>query len=73
MTINIKDTNIKDTSEEPRSERELTDAKKAIIGSIVRDSPSPIMVYYPTIIDAIIELIEARKAITELGSIVDDT
>jgi hypothetical protein len=44
-----------------RSNEELIQVKEAIQKELIKMNISPIMVHYPTIIDAIDELLEVRK------------
>lgn len=53
---------IVDLSGQPRSERDLIEAKEAIQKELVNlKNLNPILVYYPTIINAIDELLERRS------------
>jgi len=52
--------NIQDKTGEPRSQEELVEAKVAIMNRLITDI-DPIMVYYPTIVDAINELLTLRN------------
>lgn len=51
-----------DVSSEPRRLNELFEARVAIKREIVRGTLQPILVFYPTIIDALTELIQLRLA-----------
>ncbi len=51
---------MEDKSGKPRSIEELLEAREAIKRELIR-SVAPIMVYYPTIIEALTELLERRK------------
>ncbi len=51
-----------DKTGEPRSNEDLLEAKKALIEALIKlTNIDPILVYYPTIIEAIDELLERRK------------
>ena len=51
-----------DKTGEPRSEQDLIEAKTAITKELISHANfGPILIYYPTIIDAINELLERRK------------
>jgi hypothetical protein len=53
---------IVDKTGKPRSDNELINARNAIQREMVMvERLDPILVYYPTIIDAINELLEKRK------------
>jgi hypothetical protein len=51
-----------DTTGEPRRDKELVEARKAIERELISlKNFDPILVYYPTIIDALNELLERRS------------
>ena len=51
-----------DTTGQPRSNKDLMDAKIAIQKSLIKlDNLDPIQVYYPTIIEALTELLKRRR------------
>jgi len=53
---------IVDKTGEPRSDSDLIEAKDAIVKELISmKNFGPILIYYPTIIDAINELLERRK------------
>jgi predicted component of type VI protein secretion system len=53
---------MKDTSGEPRSDTDIIEARRAIETALVSMKDfSPILVYYPTIIESLNELLERRK------------
>lgn len=53
---------VKDLSGQPRRDDELIEAKEAIQKELVNlKKLEPILIYYPTIIDAINELLERRN------------
>ena len=52
---------IKDYSGKPRSDQDLIEAQTAIKNNLILSKPTPIMVHYPTIIEAINELLLLRK------------
>jgi len=53
---------IVDKTGEPRSDKDLIEAKKAIEQELISmKNFGPVLIFYPTIIDAIKELLERRK------------
>ena len=50
-----------DMTGELRSDEELKDALQAINKELISASMNPIMLHYPTILDALKELLERRK------------
>jgi len=61
-----------DKSGKPRRNEELIEAKEAIKKEMVNlQNISPILVFYPTIIDAIDELLEVRKKDNEYWFLID--
>jgi len=51
-----------DRTGEPRRDEELIEAKDAIVKELISlKNVSPILIHYPTIIEAIEELLERRK------------
>ena len=51
-----------DTTGKPRSDKDIMDAKIAIQKSLIKlDNLDPIQVYYPTIIEALTELLKRRR------------
>ena len=55
-----------DESGKPRSDQSINEAINAFKKSIVLDPPQPTTVFYPTVIEAMTELLHFRKIFREL-------
>ena len=60
------DVNFVDKSRKPRTVEEIVEARQAIVEALVKiNGPPQLLVFFPTIKDALDELLHIRKRITE--------
>jgi hypothetical protein len=53
---------IRDTTGQPRSDKDLLEAKQAMVNELISmKNFGPMLIYYPTLIEAVDELLKRRK------------